>query len=437
MERRKLIYGGVVTVLALTTAVASGTAYRYHERLLSSNAAIEARTQELQAVQKDLSLQRQASADAKRNLLDERQASATARQQLREARRVRAEDRLQLREARQGAAEARRQLKALDSWAPGIIRSFELQLDGISPNLAAKSYSPTGSYLGMTPQAPGDRGRLRFDEKGLPQVKYGETFHYNPVTMAQFALSEYGGQQGPTPKFMVAVEKLLSMQGADGALRYDFPFTRYTTGEAYEPGWVSGMAQGQALSVFARAYALTKDARFLDAGNRALAFMMLPYEAGGTATTLKKFPPAPSDAIFIMEYPQDPPVYTLNGYMFSIVGLFDWALVTGNSSARDYAERTIKTLKILLPYYDLGVISAYDLSFITLPQMKNGKRRTPHVGNRYHRVHIQLLWALHNLTGEHMLNEFANRWLSYVDRKSPNCPPEQSNCSSPGAGVRN
>ena len=100
--------------------------------------------------------------------------------------------------------------------------------------------------------------------------------------------------------------------------------------------------------------------------------------------------------------------------MFSILGLFDWAEVTSNAEAKRHASEAIETLKILLPYYDLGVVSAYDLSFITIPELRNGSRRTPHVVNRYHTVHIELLWALHTLTGEPMLSEYAERWLSYA-----------------------
>ncbi|MDR7028994.1 hypothetical protein J2X00_002356 [Rhizobium rosettiformans] len=258
---------------------------------------------------------------------------------------------------------------------------------------------------------------MRFDAEGLPKVKYGEAYHYNPVTMAQFALGAYGGEGGPTPQFLVAVEKLISMQSPDGAFLYDFAFPKYATGEMYEPGWASGMAQGQALSVFARAYEHTKDTRFLIAGNKALEFMMLPVESGGTATTLMDFPPEPSENIFIMEYPQDPPVYTLNGYMFSLLGLLDWADVTGDLSVRMVAEKAMNTLKIVLPYYDLGVTSAYDLSYITVPTLANGNRRSPHALSAYHVVHIELLWALHSLTGEPMLEEFADRWLSYVGSK--------------------
>lgn len=360
---KRTIYIAAVFFLSATTLTSVGLAYRYRDHLIDANASYRA---SLELAQQEL-VETRSAADEWRN------------------------------------------------WAPGLFSALTLKRQGIAPNLEARSYSVAGPYLGYTKRAtPIDSTRVQLDEAGMPMVlRHGEPF-YNPVTLAQFALTEYSREGGPTAQFLPAAEKLTSLEGQDGALRYPFPFTKYATREAYEPGWVSGMAQGQALSVFARAYTVTKDPRYLDAGNRALEFMLLPFESGGTRTTLEFFPPQPSDAVFIMEYPQYPPVYTLNGFMFTILGLYDWAHATGDEVAQRYAEETIATLKIILPYYDLGVISAYDLSFITVPQMPGGKRRTPHVGPGYHKVHIELLWALHHITGEPMFEEIADRWLSYI-----------------------
>ena len=247
MRSKKWLHASITATLLVATGASGLVAYRYRERLISAN-------------------------------LVNREQRATLR-------------------------DVQTELKRLDRWAPGIVRSNAIKRDGISPREEAKEYTPNGSYLGYEPKAPVDSGRLRFDKDGLPMVKYGESFHYNPVSVAQFGLQAYGGSDGPTPQFMVAVNKLLSMQSPDGAFRYDFPYTRYTTGEIYDPGWSSGMAQGQALSVLARAFAKTGDQRLIEAGNRAFRYMILPYDEGGTATTLAHFPPERSDAPFIMEYP--------------------------------------------------------------------------------------------------------------------------------------
>lgn len=303
------------------------------------------------------------------------------------------------------------------AFAPGIAGAVKLAENGLVVSQQAKSYNPVGHYLGYGADVLVDSEAIKLDPDGYPTVKYGETYHYNPVTMAQFALSEYSRDGGPSDKFVQSADFLLGMMSPDGSFRYDFPFEQYATGKMYQPGWISGMAQGQALSVFARAYHVTKDEKYKVAGAKALAFMLLDESKGGPLTTLEKFPPEPSSAPFIMEYPQDPPVYTLNGYMFSLLGLYDWAAVTKDANLHDFADKSLETLKILLPYYDMGSISAYDLSFITVPVSRRETRSRPEIDPSYHRVHIELLWALHNLTSDPALKEVALRWTSYVDTK--------------------
>jgi hypothetical protein len=302
-------------------------------------------------------------------------------------------------------------------FAPGMEGALHLSEVGFAPNPRSKNYKPTGEYLGYGSIVNRDGPTVKMDAAGLPTVKYGDKFYYNPVTIAQHALMEHGRPGGPSPKFIPAVDYLLGMMGADGALRYEFPFEKYATGEMYQPGWISGMAQGVAISAFTRAYDVTHDHKYLDAAKKALGFMMLPADKGGPLTTLERFPPEPSNAPFIMEYPQSPPVYTLNGYMFSMLGLYDYAAATNDEAVKEFAAKCLDTLKIILPYYDMGSISAYDLSYITIPKNRKGHRSRPHISWPYHAIHVELLWALYNLTGDPVLKETADRWVSYIEPK--------------------
>lgn len=257
---------------------------------------------------------------------------------------------------------------------------------------------------------------IRLDDQGLPLVRYGEEFFYNPVTLAQRALAEFSRDGGPTPLAIVAVDKLLELQDDRGAFLYDFPFLKYAHGQFYEPGWSSGMAQGQALSALARAYELTGDAKYLAAGEAALQFIEVPRADGGPLTNMADLDPAlPTDLPFIMEYPADPTVYTLNGFMFAMLGLYDWAQIAGSEEAGSLFDDTLATLELLLPYYDLETFSSYDLSFLTLPTLPDGRARQPHIGIAYHAVHIELLWALNSVSDRDALSATADRWQSYVE----------------------
>lgn len=190
-------------------------------------------------------------------------------------------------------------------------------------------YTPSGDYLNY-----GVRGLKRFansrtqiDEEGIPKVQYGQEYYYNPVTVAQYALAAHGtyigGEDANKVQFLKAADRLLILQDESGAFRYSFPWTYYLTGETFKPGWVSGMAQGQALSVLSRAYLLTGNNKYLRAGDKALKFMVTPVSEGGTLDSLEDIDPSLKNYLIFEEYISKPASYTLNGFMFSLLGLYD------------------------------------------------------------------------------------------------------------------
>lgn len=248
-------------------------------------------------------------------------------------------------------------------------------------------------------------------------MRYGGAFHYNPVTLAQYALTMHGrytrGDHDALNSFLNASRKLLELQEQDGAFRYQFPYRYYLTGELLRPGWISGMAQGQAMSVFARAYLTTKDRQYLSAGNRALDFLLKPIQEGGPRSTLRDFDSNLSHLLFFEEYVSTPNNYTLNGYMFALLGLYDWSEIQrtryGNvNQASRYFQKGIKTLNVLLPYYDIDGFTAYDLGHYVVS-------KKPHILERYHVVHLSLLQALSSVTKSDEIADALCRWTNYVE----------------------
>lgn len=254
---------------------------------------------------------------------------------------------------------------------------------------------------------------LKFDDDGIPMVKYGEEFYYNPGTVAQYALTMHGkyihGIESPT-KFLVAAEKLIELQSEDGAFRYPFDWYYYLTEEYFKAGWFSGMDSGQALSVFSRAYHMTKDSKYLGAGNKAFKFMITPINEGGPMDTLEDLDPSLNEYIIFEEYLAEPASYTLNGFMFSVIGLYDWVQIDSDTrnEAQEYYEKGIKTLEKILPYYDIGGFTAYDLGHINYDKL-------PLVNVSYHPIHIQFCNIFYQLTGKEIFAEYYKKWLLYVD----------------------
>jgi heparosan-N-sulfate-glucuronate 5-epimerase len=297
------------------------------------------------------------------------------------------------------------------------LRSYQEKKTNYAKRL--QTYSPFNDYLNYGTTKSYSGGTIDFDEAGLPLKKYGNDYQYNPVTIAEFGLSQYGkhlsgGSETSLNLFYAAVNKLIDMEDPQGALRYRFAWKYYLTGETYQGGWVSGMAQGMALSVYSRAYHLTNDTKYLAAGEDALTFMLTPIENGGTLDTLEDLHPSLKNYIIIEEYLAEPSSYTLNGYMFSLLGLYDWWQLQPNqiqgshAVARQYFFKGIETLVHILPYYDIGGFSAYDLGYIT-------HKTTPHVSPTYHAVHIYLLHALASITKNLTLSETEKLWESYVN----------------------
>jgi hypothetical protein len=277
-------------------------------------------------------------------------------------------------------------------------------------------YEPLGDYLNFAAtRSFGESTRLRLDPEGLPTVLYADgQYHYNPVTLSQFALALHGrlrrGEE-VLDAFRRAADKLVSLQDDRGAFRYDFAYRR-RTGQVLEPGWVSGMAQGQALSALARAAVSLDDPRYREAGDAALAFLEVEIAEGGPATNLGLLDPALSGYRFFEEYPTQPPPYTLNGYMFALLGLYDWSHLPGGGASSERAGELfwegVEVLEQLLPYFDVGGFTTYDLHDLTHPAA------SPLLSPGYHAVHVYLLHALQSITRRQAIAHYRGLWSAYV-----------------------
>ncbi|GAB3629035.1 hypothetical protein PTE30175_04225 [Pandoraea terrae] len=280
----------------------------------------------------------------------------------------------------------------------------------------------------VTKNFEGNPARVIFDNDGLPKVKYEAVpeanyaggFEYNPTTLIQFALMEHAkylaGDKSQLPVLLRAIDKLLSMQNASGGFEYPFPYHHFQNVNTYMPGWTSAIAQGQALSLLARAYSLTGNKAYIEAGDKALAFLLTDTKAGGSRDSLASLSPSLSRYVMFEEYPIVPPDtksnYTVNGFIHTLIGLHDWSYVkeAGDDAtiAGGYFACGLATLKMIVPYADIGGFSAYDLGHVIY-------KRNPIVNPSYHDTHIYMLYTLHNLTNDPFFKEWADRWAMDVD----------------------
>lgn len=236
------------------------------------------------------------------------------------------------------------------------------------------------------------------DNEGIPIniVSSGETV-YSLVTIMQYALGCFDlyileKNENYKTQFLNLAEYILSHQEENG--KWD---ARSSIGSA--KGNSSCMAQGQGCSILLRAYQMTADYRYWQAAQKAISFMILPSEQGGTALYQE-------DELSFEKYPPQEGITSsvLNGWIFALFGLYDYILYTDSAEHRELMERSSRTLERKLPLYDRGFWSDYDLT---------GTISSP----AYHSVHISLLSVLAELVDSQTMRNYARRFKNY--EKSP------------------
>jgi hypothetical protein len=286
-----------------------------------------------------------------------------------------------------------------------------LTADGRQAVVTARG--PVAPYMGSRDLGP-DR-TLPKDAAGVVLASYGGTLgnQYNPVTISQAAIGYYNAvkygrlterqKRLDTAALFVQVEWLLANQDPAGRWLYRFPF-----GGQPVP-WVSAMAQGQAMSALIRANNLRPERRFTTAVAKARAPFERTWAQGGVsmwqAVGSKRY-------LIYEEYMPPYSLHTLNGWMFAMVGLHEAWTYLGDPIAKSdlyKADRGIAALRKLLPYYDTGSWSTYNLKKLT------GTVRGTLARRHYHVIHISQLRWFARLTNDSFFEVYANRFQAYLD----------------------
>ena len=106
-------------------------------------------------------------------------------------------------------------------------------------------------------------------------------------------------------------------------------------------------------------------------------------------------------SLWIEEYLVEPPSHILNGFVWALWGVRDFALWSRDAEAGAIFEEAVSTLQKNLGRYDAGFWSLYELTPAG-PRML----ASPY----YHRLHVIQLHVLHRLTGQSVFREYAERW---------------------------
>ena len=231
--------------------------------------------------------------------------------------------------------------------------------------------------------APEELPRSRMDS--------GETFIFS-IGVMQYGLACYdlylmNDDEKMKQKLLVCADWAVENQKENGAWE--------TFGHIYPEHSYSAMAQGEGVSMLLRAYIASGERKYLESAKRAVFFMLVPKQEGGVCHCTE------TDLVFY-EYTERPAV--LNGWIFALWGLFDYAKVTGDSVIQAAYEKTVDTLERYIPHYDLGYWTRYDYSDrIASPQ--------------YHKLHIDQFVTMYDLTGREIFKLYQEKFEKYRDSR--------------------
>ncbi|XP_012262938.1 D-glucuronyl C5-epimerase B isoform X2 [Athalia rosae] len=235
--------------------------------------------------------------------------------------------------------------------------------------------------------------------KAIKMILYGSGMIDN-VTLST---SEHMEQFYDAARWLVANQNITSGGWPNPVRR------KVATGMAtLEPGWYSSMGQGHAISVLSRAYYHSGDERYLQAAIRGLRpFRLLSSKGGVAATFLGKY-------VWYEEYPTTPSSFVLNGFIFSLLGLYDLKSIASGRDADEAAslfDQGITSLKSMLTLYDMGSGTTYDLRHFTLKIAPNLARWD------YHATHVNQLLLLSTIDNDPIFTTTAERWIGYMNGK--------------------
>ena len=218
-------------------------------------------------------------------------------------------------------------------------------------------------------------------------VDTGEEIFFS-IGIFQYGIASYDlflktGEEIYKKKLLACADWAIENQQDDGGY---VTFAHTTPDTPY-----SSMAQGEAASMLVRAHILTKDDRYLTAAEKSIKFMLVPLKDGGTTEYI-------DDDVILYESAHYAAV--LNGWIFSLWGLYDFVKYTNDPTAGQILDRTLCTLKKKLPDYDNGYWSKYDAEKMICSPF-------------YHKLHIAQLRVMYDLFGDRIYNEYADKWEKY------------------------
>ena len=274
----------------------------------------------------------------------------------------------------------------------------------INPQINLKSLGPY--YMLFQKKAEYDG---HSDNNGIPMLNYQGSIgiQYNPIAIAQWGLGNFNAwyeskSDKHYEKFINCadwlVENLEENKHGYKVWMHHFDFEYRDTLIA---PWYSGLAQGQGISVLMRALKETENIKYQKAAQDAFQVFLVPTDSGGVNYIDN------DGNHWIEEYIVHPPTHILNGFMWGLWGIYDYAIQLNDEKAITLFKQYTRTLVKELNSYDTGYWSLYEHSGTWIKMITS---------SFYHQLHIVQLKVMFILTNENMFDTMATKWADYFHK---------------------
>jgi hypothetical protein len=239
---------------------------------------------------------------------------------------------------------------------------------------------------------------LRLDSNGIPKAWYRVTGAvYWPAYIAWYGLVQLGhylrrGDEANLSSFLKQVSWLEknAVWRDDGAVVWPMNFDYPNGAVLLKAPWISAYTQGLVISALVRAWRLTKRQELLELLKNSARVFELDVRNSGVRVLL-------DGHILYTETPGGPLPGIIDGFMTSLVGLYDLYVETEDPTVGRLFEEGIAGLKYALPRWDYrNKWSWYDCAYLSPPA--------------YHNLNCLLLEVLSSLSNQSRLADYAQRW---------------------------
>ena len=264
-------------------------------------------------------------------------------------------------------------------------------------------------YLYKYNETPPYRSAMRLDSNGVAR-EWGRVTGvvYRPAVVAMRGIANLGhylrsGNQAQLNFFLNQINWLEqhAVTRADGAVVWPHDFDLQEGPILLRPPWVSANVQGFVISALVRGWRITRRPRLLELLKGAARVFELDCESNGVRVQAEGH-------VVYTEAPGLSAPGIMDGFMRSLVGLYDLHVETGDPKIYELFMQGVEGLRYFLPRWDYrNKWSVYSNRDYLCPPA-------------YHSLNRMLLTVLARLTGDSCFAEYAEAWnperLSALDR---------------------